>query len=147
MLTVKMLKPYYIKADANDIRIILAYQYFSILINEKLFQFIPVEAKEIRMNRKTYRVENVDAKFAFQKGKEIVYVTMAELISLPDFLNQLYAIIEPYYEQNKDIQEANEQPDITAIVDELEKENIKRLIDHSLDSRDKDSFDKLVKLL
>ncbi|OZU88816.1 hypothetical protein CIL03_11065 [Virgibacillus indicus] len=147
MLTVKMLKPYYIKADAKYIRVILAYQYFSILLNEKVYQFIPVEAKEIRINRKTYSVENIDAKFAFQKGKEIVYVTMAELISLPDFLNQLHAIIEPYYEQKKVEQEENESKITTAVIEDMEKENIRRMIDQALDNRDKDAFYKLVKLL
>lgn len=53
MVTVKMLKPYYIKTEEEYVRVILAYQYFSVVINKKVYQFIPVEANEIRINRKT----------------------------------------------------------------------------------------------
>lgn len=146
MVTVKMLKPYYIKADTKYVRVILAYQYFSVLINQKVYQFIPVEAKEIRIDRSTQKVENIDAKFAFQKGKDVVYVSMSELISLPDFLYQLHAIAEPYYQ--KETTSKNEQDNESAIIiSELEQLNIKRLIDKALDERDKDAFYSLSKLL
>ncbi|MDY0405068.1 hypothetical protein P5G51_006350 [Virgibacillus sp. 179-BFC.A HS] len=96
MVTVKMLKPYYIKADEQHIRIVLAYQSFAVLINNKVYQFIPVESKQIRMNRRTGRVENIDAKFAFQNGKNVIYMSMAELISTPGFLMHLHTIAQPY---------------------------------------------------
>src|SRR5690625_3162430 len=94
-----MLKPYYIKSDAHYIRVVLAYQYFAIFVNQEVYQFIPTEAKEIRINRKTQKIVNIEAKFAFQKGKNIIYIPMTELISLPDFLIQLYSIVETYYSQ------------------------------------------------
>ncbi|WP_099159855.1 IDEAL domain-containing protein [Virgibacillus ndiopensis] len=146
MVTVKMLKPYYIKEDDEYIRIVLAYQYFAVFINNKVYQFVPVEAKEIRINRKTQKVENIEAKFAFQKGKEIIYIPMAELVSLPDFLIQLHSIAEPYYvqEKKKTVEHDNE---IAMIIDELEQRNIKRLIDKALDKWDEQSFRSLVKLL
>ncbi|WP_072889023.1 IDEAL domain-containing protein [Ornithinibacillus halophilus] len=146
MISVKMLKPYYIKADDQYVRIILAYQYFAVVINKKVYQFIPIEAKEIRINRKTRKVENVGARFAFQKGKDIVYMTMSELISLPDFLFQLHSIAKPYYDSmqmdSKQIKDVN-----AVIIDELEHQNIKRLIDKALDERDEEVFRKLVQLL
>ncbi|MGM8213693.1 hypothetical protein ACLIBH_13025 [Virgibacillus sp. W0430] len=79
MVTVKMLKPYYIKMSNDYVRVILAYQYFSIVINNKVYQFVPIEEKEIRINRKTQEVANIEAKFAFQKGKDIIYITMKKL--------------------------------------------------------------------
>ncbi|WP_188454160.1 IDEAL domain-containing protein [Virgibacillus oceani] len=146
MVTVKMLKPYYIKEDENYVRIVLAYQYFAVFINNKVYQFVPVEAKEIRINRKTQKVENIEDKFAFQKGKEIIYIPMAELVSLPDFLIELHSIAEPYYV--KEEQEKIEQKNETAIIiDELEQINVRRLIDKALDERDEKSFHSLVKLL
>ncbi|WP_077328082.1 IDEAL domain-containing protein [Virgibacillus siamensis] len=146
MVTVKMLKPYYIKADNEFIRVILAYQYFSVLIDEQVYQFVPTEAKEIRINRKTQKVENMGARFAFQKGKDIVYLTMTELISLPDFLLQLDVIAQPYYIFEEEKQ--NNQIDETAlIIHELENMNLRRLIDQSLDERDKGKFISLTKLL
>src|SRR5690625_7049239 len=98
-MTVNMLKPYYIKADNNHVRIILAYRYFSILINNQLYHYVPSEANEIKVNRETKEIVNLEAKFAFQKGKDIVYLTMTELIYLPDFLIQFYFIVDSYSEQ------------------------------------------------
>lgn len=146
MVTVKMLKPYYIKADAEYVRVILAYQYFSVIINQQVYQFIPVEAKEIRIDRSTRKVKNIDANFAFQKGKDVVYVSMSELITLPDFMEQLHAIAEPYYK--KDTKEKKDPEDESAaIIYELEQMNLKRLIDKALDERDEIAFKQLVEFL
>lgn len=143
MISVKMLKPYYIKADDQYVRIILAYQYFSVLINKQLYQFIPTEAKEFRINRRTRQVENIGSRFAFQKGKDVVYMTMTELMTLPDFVQQLDNIVSPYYCGNYNEMET----EIRYIIEELEKSNILRLIDKALDERDEKSFRELVRLL
>ena len=146
VMTVNMLKPYYIKADNNHVRIILAYRYFSILINNQLYHYVPSEANEIKVNRQTKEIVNLKAKFAFQKGKDMVYLKMTELISLPDFLIQLYFIVESYYAQTeKDNKEEN--PETTAIIEELERQNIKRFIDKALDEKDAETFHELVKYL
>jgi uncharacterized protein YpiB (UPF0302 family) len=140
-----MLKPYYIKADEQFVRIILAYQYFSVVINKKVYQFIPIEGKEIRINRRTRKVENVGSRFAFQKGKEIIYLTMTELITLPDFLTQLHHIAKPYYNVESEVDKISLE--IERVMEELEKINIKRLIDKALDERDEKTFRELVRLL
>lgn len=149
MVTVKMLKPYYIKLNADYIRIILAYQYFSLLIDNKLYHFVPIEGREILINRKTKKVVNTETKFAFQKGKDVIYITMKKLTSLVDFMDQLSEIIRPYYENSLVVYNDNiEISDATnQLISQLESENIKRLIDQSLDERDLDTFKQLVKLL
>lgn len=148
LVTVKMLKPYYIKIDARTVRVILAYQYFSVLINGELYQFIPVEAKEIRINRKTKKIENIGARFAFQKDKDIIYIAMTKLISLPDFLLQLYAIVESYYSKEiLDIDSDETDYESALLIDELERLNVKRLIDQALDERNEEAFNELVKYL
>lgn len=149
MVSVKLLKPYYIKMNSEYIRIILAYQYFSLLINKKVYHFVPIEGQEILVDRKTKQVLNTDAKFAFQNGKEIIYITMKKLTSLVDFMDQLEEIIKPYYEKalivHQQDRELHEHTEL--IIKELEIQNIKRLIDKSLDERDIDTFKELVKLL
>lgn len=149
MVTVKMLKPYYIKMSTEYIRVILAYQYFSVLINDKVYHFVPIEEQEIRIDRKTQQVVNIEATFAFQKGKDIIHIAMKKLISLPDFLVQLHSIAEPYYKQSE-IENKGKDVSIdegAIMIEELEKLNIKRLIDKSLDDRDDQAFYELVKLL
>lgn len=149
LVTVKTLKPYYIKVDSRAIRVILAYQHFSVLIHDELYQFIPIEAKEIRINRKTKKIENIGARFAFQKEKDIIYIAMTKLISLPDFLLQLYSIVESYFSmESKKVENTREMDDdISAVIQHLEEKNIKRLIDYSLDQRDEEAFKELVKLI
>src|SRR5690606_17506941 len=111
--------------NSEYIRIILAYQYFSLLINKKVYHFIPIEGQEMLVDRKTKQVVNTDTKFAFQNGKEIIYITMKKLTSLVDFMDQLEEIIKPYYEksllvrqQDKELHEQTEQ-----MIKELEIQN------------------------
>lgn len=139
MITVKTLKPYYIIANQNQIQVVLAYQYFSVFVNKQVYQFIPVKSNEIRINRTTKQIENRKATFAFQKGKEIIYMTMTELISLPDFLFQLHAIAAPYFQTTK------ESESVDSVIAELEQRNLKCLIDQALDNRDKEAFMELSK--
>ncbi|MDY0393253.1 IDEAL domain-containing protein [Virgibacillus halophilus] len=141
MVTVKMLKPYYIKADDRHIRIVLAYQSFAVVINNKVYQFIPVESKQIRINRVSGKVENIDAKFAFQKGKNVIYMSMAELISTPGFLMHLHTIAQPYLKEAPNVEENEE------LIQELEMKNLRYLIDRALDERNEEKFDQLTKIL
>jgi len=142
-----MLKPYYIKVDETYIRIILAYQYFSVVVNNKDYQFIPVEANQIKIDRNTKEVLNTDDVFVFQNGKEIVHVPMSKLISLPDFLEQLHAIAESYYIQDDQEEQDDQISETRRLINELEKQNIKRLIDAALDARDEKMFHELSQLL
>ncbi|MFD1387087.1 IDEAL domain-containing protein [Oceanobacillus oncorhynchi subsp. oncorhynchi] len=140
MVTVKMLKPYYVKTEEKYIRIILAYQYFSIIMNKKVYQFIPVKSTEVRINRKTKKIENVDDVFAFQKGKEVLTISMSQLISIPGFLEMLHRIAESYY-LPEDTQEVSEQQKaLDQVISELEYENVRRLIDKAIDNDDKETF-------
>src|SRR5699024_227655 len=148
MVTIKLLKPYYIKTDDEMVRVILAYQYFTMVFNSEIYQFVTLDVKEVHVNRKTQKIENIDALFAFQKGKEIIHIPMSKLVMLPDFLDQVLSIAEPYFEQeqmddeHQKIKEYNEK-----VIKDLEKMNIKRLIDRALDEKDEETFKTLAKLL
>lgn len=142
-----MLRPYYIKMNSEYIKVILAYQYFSLFIDKQVYHFVPIDGQEILINRKTRRVVNTETKFAFQKGKEIIYITVKKLTTLIDFMNQLEAIIEPYYGSKIAVEERLMNEEIELLVKELEKQNIKRLIDKSLDESDEALFNELSKLI
>ena len=144
-----MLKPYYIKMNSEYIKIILAYQYFTLLIDQKLYHFVPIEGREILINRKTKKVVNTETKFAFQKDDDIIYITMKKLTSLVDFMDQLGEIIKPYYENPMaTFEEDIELSESTSkLIRKLELDNVKRLIDESLDKRDEETFKELIKLL
>lgn len=146
LVTVKMLKPYYIKMNSEYIRIILAYQYFSLLIDKKVYHFVPIEGREILINRSTKRVVNTNTKFAFQKDKEIIYITVKKLTTLVDFMTQLDEMIEPYYSENTGSNHGVSMQTI-GLIKEIELVNLKRLIDKALDERDEVLFNDLTKLI
>src|SRR5690625_2586196 len=143
MVSIKLLKPYFIKMNSEYIRIILAYQYFSLSINKKVYHFVPIEGQEILINRKTKQVINTETKFAFQKGKDIIYITIKKLTTLEDFMAQIKQIIKPYY-NTEDAEELGSK-EVSMFIKELELQNLMRLIDKTLDNRDKETFLQLVK--
>ncbi|MDC3416102.1 IDEAL domain-containing protein [Aquibacillus salsiterrae] len=137
MLSVKMLKPYYVKEEENCIRVVLAYQYFSLSLDDKVYQFVPLESREIRINRETQKVENEQDVFVFQKGKEYSRVALSELLKLKDFMAHLNSIIHPYLNGDKT---PIEQEEVDLVIIELEKQNIKRVIDYALETNDYQLF-------
>src|SRR5690625_4547852 len=141
MVTVKLLKPYYIKMSENYIRVILAYQYFSLLINNQVYHFIHVEGKEIRINRKTKQVMNTETKLAFQKGNDTIYITMKKLTSLTDFMDQITNIVEPYY---KDEINEVENEENRLLLKELENNNIISIIYKVLEYKDEKKFNNII---
>ncbi|MUV39037.1 hypothetical protein JNUCC1_02909 [Lentibacillus sp. JNUCC-1] len=148
MVSVRVLKPYYLKVDRDYIRVILAYQYFTIAINGEIYQFVPKKDREIIIDRKTQKIVNTDAVLTFQKGVEVKYVPMVDLISVPDFLIQLYAITKTYYKESDRLQEKSVDEAYTElIISELENMNVKREIDKALDNRDEQAFRDLVEQL
>jgi uncharacterized protein YpiB (UPF0302 family) len=106
-----------------------------------VYQFIPVESKQIRINRASGRVENIDAKFAFQKGKNVIYMSMAELISTPGFLMHLHTIAQPYLRERPALGEKER------LFHELEMMNLKNLIDRALDDHNEERFYELTAIL
>lgn len=127
----------------------MAYQYFSLLINKKVYHFVPIEGQEILINRRTKQIVNTETKLAFQKGKDITYFTIEKLTTLSDFMDQINEIIKPYYKQPVVHQLETEKINskTNTLIEKLEEENIKRLIDSALDRKDKDSFYRLARLL
>lgn len=137
--------------NSEYICVILAYQYFSLLVNQKVYHFVPIEGQEILVNRKTKQVVNTETKFAFQKDNDIIYITMKKLTSLDDFLGQLEEILNPYFEEKDDMIAVEKQykisEDTSELIRHLENENIKRLIDKALDNQNVEEFEQLVSLL
>ncbi|MBP1971194.1 uncharacterized protein YpiB (UPF0302 family) [Virgibacillus natechei] len=144
VVTVKMFKPYHIKADSKKLYIIVSPPYFTVAINEEEYKFIPIKAKEMIINRKTKAIENAEVEFAFQKGTDIIYITMTDFILDPDFIALLDSIAAPFY-----VNDVNEYDDgeNDILIEELERLNKFRLIDKALDERDEKTFYALSELL
>ncbi|GAA0449904.1 IDEAL domain-containing protein [Alkalibacillus silvisoli] len=143
MQSVKMLKPYYVKKDERFIRVILAFQYFSVVMDEQLYHFIPLEAREIVMDRYNREIVNKQDQFVFQKGVNYVKLPLYKLMKFESFEEQLNSITDEYFDE-----EARVSPtEVDLVISHLIEENIYRLIDHSLKDRDEEKFLELTNYL
>lgn len=138
------LEPYYIKTYDEYIHIVLEKEHFTLLLNNEAYKFHPIIADEIIINRKTQQIENVDDTVAFIKDEHVKYYKIGQLIYIPKFLNELSSIAEPYYVYDS---QDDEQSGDAPLWEQLEKDNVKRLIDKALDERNEDEFYALLTLL
>ncbi|WP_182199677.1 IDEAL domain-containing protein [Paraliobacillus salinarum] len=137
MFSVHMFQPYYVKEESDRIRIVLAYQYFSLEFEGKVYQFVPLEARKIEINRKTLQVINQNEFFIFQNEKNFKSITLDHLLEIPSFRKRLKEIVDPYVNEVVNPFSYNE---INEVIVSLEKKNMKRLIDQALDKKDISEF-------
>src|SRR5699024_4117638 len=98
------------------------------------------------INWKTKKIANPEVEFDFKKDGKNIYISMKQLMKLVDFLHFLNPITKPFYvEGEEEVHQDTNENEI--IIDELDRLNIKRLIDKSLDERDEAAFYTLLKLL
>jgi hypothetical protein len=144
MLHVKLMKPFYTKKEDNLVRFVFAYQYFSILKDDELFHFIPVEGKEIVVNLNTFQVENLSEVFVFQKGNRFIRLPLYQLLLVSDIHMHLQAILQ---EEREGLLEVNDQTKQEAeeAIQFLEQENFNRMIDYALTMHDEAMFNELLK--
>nr|WP_245780838.1 IDEAL domain-containing protein [Gracilibacillus orientalis] len=133
----KMLKPYYVKEEGKHIRVVLAYQYFSLLMDDEVYHFVPLEAREIRINRDTQQIENENDVFVFQKGKKYNRIILSDLIKVNDFQEHLSTILSPYIIMS---QTDEKEDNIDHVIMELERSNLLRLIDRALEEHNPENF-------
>lgn len=143
MLHVQLMKPFYSKREGQKMKLVFAYQYFSIMKDEDLFHFIPVEGKEIIVNLNTYQVENLSEVFVFQKGNRFIRLPLYQLLLVSDIHVHLQTILQHGEPENTEPaddvkEEANE------FITLLEEANRGRMIDYALKMRDEELFNRLI---
>ena len=73
MLSVQRMTPFFTSKEEFRLRLVFAYQYFSIIKGDELFHFIPTEGKEIVINMKSLQVENL-GKCLYSNGEIVLFV-------------------------------------------------------------------------
>ncbi|MDQ0352917.1 hypothetical protein J2R98_002768 [Alkalibacillus filiformis] len=136
MQSVKMLKPYYVKKDERFVRIILAFQYFSVVMDDQLYHFIPLEAREIVIDRYNREIVNKQDQFVFQKGVNYIKLPLYKLMRFESFEEQLNNITDEYFDEQPRVTQA----EVDLVISHLVEQNVYRLIDQSLLQGDKDQF-------
>lgn len=144
MLEVKRMEPFYTKRDGARLKMVFAYQYFSIIKDEELFHFIPVEGKEIVINLSSLQIENLSEVFVFQKGSRFIRLPLYQLLLVSNIHDHLELILDELeLKRGEQLLEAPSELDM--IIKELEDFNRLRLIDEALEQRDEELFYKLAK--
>lgn len=142
MLLVQLMKPFYTKIEENRIKLVFAYQYFSIRKDDELFHFIPVEGKEIIVNSQTLQVENLSDVFVFQKGNRFIRLPLYQLLLVSDIHVHLQSIIEASDQIGSSSIHAEGSEEI---IQELEQQNYERMIDYALLHKNATLFNELQK--
>lgn len=139
MLSVKRMTPFYTSKEDFRLRLVFAYQYFSILKGQEVFQFVPIEGKEIVINMRSLQVENLGEVFVFQRGSRFIRLPLYQLLLISDLHLHLSTVLEGIFQLAPELSEPqareNEQ-----LISELEMVNRLRMIDYALEKNDRELF-------
>lgn len=145
MLKIRRIEPFYTKRDGDRLKLIFAYQYFSILKDDELFHFIPVEGKEIIINLQTLQIENLSDVFVFQKSSRFIRLPLYQLLLVSNIHDHLQKILEDLELSTETKRAQNNINEETAqLVNEMEDMNRLRMIDYALDHKDQEMFEQLM---
>ncbi|MGE7835939.1 IDEAL domain-containing protein [Viridibacillus arvi] len=143
MLHVRRMEPFYTKKEGNRLKLVFAYQYFSITKEDELYHFVPVEGKEIIINLNNLQIENLSEVFVFQKGSRFIRLPLYQLLTISnihDHLELIYDSLELSKEKGKTEQFTSTNKEVVDLITQLEKDNKLRLIDQALADRDENLF-------
>lgn len=142
MISVQFMKPFYTKVSGTKLRLVFAYQYFSITKDEEVFHFIPIEGKEIIVNLNTMQVENLSEVFVFQRGNRFIRLPLYQLLLVSNVHDHLMPILETASDHQQSAQptEVEANPEVVSIIRALEERNLERLIDYALENRNEALF-------
>lgn len=136
------MKPFYTKVSGAKLRLVFAYQYFSIMKDEEIYHFIPIEGKEMIVNLNTMQVENLSEVFVFQRGNRFIRLPLYQLLLVSNVHEHLMPILESSAVNVQPVKvEMNEiDEEILSLIQSLEEENLSRLIDNALADRNEALF-------
>ncbi|KUF29538.1 MULTISPECIES: transcriptional regulator [Lysinibacillus] len=145
MMQVQYMKPFYTKVTGDKLRLVFAYQYFSILKENEIFHFIPIEGKEMIINMKTQQIENLSEVFVFQKGNRFIRLPLYQLLLITNVHEHLAPILESATPKKQiPLVSSVTVGEIDQLIAELEEKNFDYLIDQTLLENDKELFFELL---
>lgn len=144
MIQVQYMKPFHTKVKGNKLRLVFAYQYFTVMKEGELFHFIPIEGKEMIVNMDTGQIENMSEVFVFQKGNRFIRMPLYQLRLISNIHEHLEPILKSCSPRSTDHSEVT-YTELCAIVQALEEKNYEYLIDQALLNKDEELFYKLIR--
>lgn len=147
MIQVQFMKPFYTKVSGKTLRLVFAYQYFSIVKDDELYHFVPVEGKEMIIDLETKQIENLSEIFVFQRGNRFIRLPLYQLLLISNVHEHLSPILEKA-SNNEDtlniLPSDKEESEVQKMIRLLEEQNLNRLIDQALEARDEKRFYELL---
>ncbi|GKV57424.1 hypothetical protein NCCP2222_33710 [Sporosarcina sp. NCCP-2222] len=142
MLSVQRMMPFFTSQEDFRLRLVFAYQYFSIIKGGEVYQFVPTEGKEIVINMKSLQVENLGEVFVFQRGTRFLRLPLYQLLLISDLHLHLTSMLEGTFNVEMKIPEVVVE-ETKNIVAELEETNKMRMIDYALETNNRTLFNEL----
>ncbi|MEK4023629.1 transcriptional regulator [Mammaliicoccus sciuri] len=143
MLLIQRIKPFFTSKEEFHLRLVFAYQYFSIIKNDEVYQFVPAEGKEIIINIRSLQIENLGEVFVFQRGRRFIRIPLYQLLLVSDLHMHLSTILEGVMEVDGHLQEEGMR-EAEGLVEQLEKENWERMVDYALETKNRLLFKELM---
>ncbi|MFY0518384.1 transcriptional regulator [Lysinibacillus sp. UGB7] len=133
MMQVQYMKPFYTKITGDKLRLVFAYQYFSILKENEIFHFIPIEGKEMIINLHTQQIENLSEVFVFQKGNRFIRLPLYQLLLITNVHEHLAPILESATPKPQiPLVSSVTVGEMNHLIIEMEQKNFDYLIDKAL---------------
>ena len=152
VITVKFIKPFYKRVSGTKLQLVFSYQYFSILKDDEVFHFVPIEGKEMIFDLTTMQVENLSEVFVFQRGSRFIRLPVYQLMIISNVHEYLKPILEDVTIRNDESKTATNntvnkiEPEVIKLLETLEQMNIQYAIDKSLKDRDETMFYKIIEM-
>ncbi|KOS66595.1 transcriptional regulator [Lysinibacillus contaminans] len=141
MMHVQYMKPFYTKVTGDKLRLVFAYQYFSILKDDEIFHFIPIEGKEMIINLHSQQIENLSEVFVFQKGNRFIRLPLYQLLLITNVHEHLLPILESATPKLPEpVLSSVPVYEIDQLLAEIEEKNFDYLIDRALSNYDEALF-------
>ena len=146
MMHVQYMKPFYTKVTGDKLRLVFAYQYFSILKDDEIFHFIPIEGKEMIINLHSQQIENLSEVFVFQKGNRFIRLPLYQLLLITNVHEHLVPILESATPKlPAPVHSSVPVNEIDQLLSEIEEKNYEYLIDRALLNYDEVLFYEVLK--
>ena len=143
MIQVQFMKPFYTKVNGKTLRLVFAYQYFSIVKDDELYHFVPVEGKEMIIDLETKQIENLSEIFVFQRGNRFIRLPLYQLLLISNVHEHLTPILNKATTSEETVTlvpKEKIESEMQKVIRELEVQNLERLIDQALENRDEKRF-------
>lgn len=142
MLSVQRMTPFFTSQEDFRLRLVFAYQYFSIIKGGEVYQFVPSEGKEIVVNMKSLQVENLGEVFVFQRGSRFIRLPLYQLLLISDLHLHLSTILEGTLNIKIEMPEAVTE-EAGKMIEQMEAQHKLRMIDYALETNNRSLFTQL----